>query len=343
MPRLFPKLLNKGHALCLALLAGLAVLGLAACASASAAGPTALPTVRVVSVGSSPTPAASQPPASEQIPTAGATPVDSTTVPGPLPTAILPPDATPAPTQPESQPTPDALGATRPVRLPIFMYHYIEPWPADADEIRQGLTVRPEDFAAQLAYLHDNGYVTVSLYDLADAMALGRPLPDKAVVLTFDDGYRSLLDYALPMMQEYDFAGTIFVITQLMDDELPEYLTWTQAELLYAQGWKIEPHTKTHDQLGGRGRDFQLYQMLGSIQTVEAHIGRAPRFFAYPSGSYDELSVQLAEELHLWGAVTVGFGRVHQWNRRYELGRVRVSGTADLTDFINSLEGELEP
>jgi peptidoglycan/xylan/chitin deacetylase (PgdA/CDA1 family) len=80
---------------------------------------------------------------------------------------------------------------------------------------------------------------------------------------------------------------------------------------------------------------------LGSVQTVQAHIGSQPRFIAYPSGKYDDLTIELARELNLWGAVTVEFGRVHKWEDRYEMTRVRVSGTAGLTDFINALEGDL--
>jgi peptidoglycan/xylan/chitin deacetylase (PgdA/CDA1 family) len=223
------------------------------------------------------------------------------------------------------------------------MYHYIEPWPAGADEVRQGLTVRPEDFEAQLAYLREHDYVSVSLYDLLSALTLGTPLPERAVVLTFDDGYRSLMDHAVPAMREYGYTGTVFVITQLMDEEFPQFLTWPEAEALYAEGWKIEPHTKTHETLAGRGRDFQLYQMLGSLQTVEAHIGVTPRFFAYPSGQYDDLSVQLAGEMHVWGAVTVRAGRVHTYAERLTLERMRVSGLATMTDFIAALEGDLTP
>jgi peptidoglycan/xylan/chitin deacetylase (PgdA/CDA1 family) len=229
------------------------------------------------------------------------------------------------------------------MRLPILLYHYIEPWPAGADELRRDLTVRPEDFAAQMAYLHAQGYATVSLYDLLEAVTLGRQLPERAVVLTFDDGYRTLMEHALPILQPYGYTGTVFVVTQLMDEEFPQYLTWAQAEALYSQGWKIEPHTKTHENLQGRERDFQLYQMLGSMQTVAAHIGTLPRFFAYPYGRYDELSVQLAREMHLWGAVTSGTGRVHTYTDRFTWRRVRVSGSGTLADFVGALEGDLSP
>ena len=307
---------------------------LAACGPAEAALPftaTATPTVRpVVIVVATDTPAG---------PTETATLPASPTAAPPTATATEPAATAAPPTATLVLPTPDAEAASRRVRLPILMYHYVEPWPADADLIRQGLTVKPEDFAAQMAYLHENGYVTVSLYDLADAVALGTPLPEKAVVLTFDDGYRSLLDYVVPVLQPYGYTGTAFVITQFIDEERPEYLSWAQAEALYAQGWKIEPHTKTHDSLKGRDRDFQLYQMLGSAQTVEAHIGTPPRFLAYPSGQYDDLSVELAAEMNLWGAVTTVAGRTHTWADRYEWTRVRVTGDGVMQDFLNGLEG----
>ncbi len=240
-------------------------------------------------------------------------------------------------------PTPDAEAQNRVIRLPILMYHYVEPWPADAGEMRRGLTVRPEDFAAQMQYLHEHGYLAVSLYDLAYALALGQPLPERAVVLTFDDGYRSLMDYAAPTLKTYGYTGTVFVITELMDREFERYLTWPQAESLYAQGWKIEPHTKTHAELAGQNRDFQVYQMLGSAQTVQAHIGAMPRFFAYPAGKYDDLTVQLGREMNLWGAVTVEFGRVHSLASLYTLKRVRVDGRGTLGDFVNGVEGDLKP
>jgi peptidoglycan/xylan/chitin deacetylase (PgdA/CDA1 family) len=294
--------------------------------------PTVLPT-ETVSPLPTLTPPPTDTPTETPLPTATATPEPSPT-PSPTPTAT----ATPPP-----EPTPDAEAHLRQVRLPILMYHYVEPLPAGADELRQGLTVRPEDFAAQMAYLHAQGYVTLSLYDLIEALALGRELPEPAVVLTFDDGYRGLYEYALPVMQQYGFTGTVFVITQLMDEGFPQYLTWEQAKALYALGWKIEPHTKTHHNLKGRGRDFQLYQMLGSMLTVQAQLGTMPRFFAYPSGQYDDLSVQLAGELHLWGAVTTDYGRWHTHSQRYTLRRVRVVGTNTLVDFMALLEGDQFP
>lgn len=267
-------------------------------------------------------------------PTSTATPAPSDT-PEPSPTLI--PSATPWP-----PPTPDAGAAARRVRVPILMYHYVEPWPAEANELRRGLTVRPEDFAAQMAYLAENNYVTVSLYDLAEAVALGRPLPERAVVLTFDDGYRSLMEHARPLAQARGFTGTVFVITELMDRGFEQYLTWEQAQTLFAQGWRIEPHTKTHIQLAGQSYAKQLYEMLGSLETITANLGARPRFFCYPAGKYDAVTLQLAEELQLWGAVTTRPGRVHTVADRFTWTRVRVDGRGSLQDFVTALEGDLK-
>lgn len=258
------------------------------------------------------------------------------------PTPTPSPVPTPTPTLTPPQPTPDAEAQKRRVRLPILMYHYVEPLPASADDLRRGLTVTPEEFAAQMQYLADRGYTTVSLYDLVEALALGWPLPEKAVVLTFDDGYRGLLDYALPVMQPHAFTGTVFVITEFADRELPQYLTWPQLKELAAHGWRIEPHGKTHTPLAGASRDKQIYEMLGAIESVEAHIGVRPRFFCYPSGKFDELTLQLAPEMHLWGAVTTRGGRQHRYADRFLWTRVRVDGRGTLADFVNALEGDVK-
>lgn len=250
-------------------------------------------------------------------------------------TATNIPTATPLP------PTPDSQAGARRVRLPILMYHYVEPWPANANEIRQGLTVRPDDFVAQMMYLDDNGYAVLSLYDLSDALAWGRPVPEKSVVITFDDGYASLMEHAFPTLAYFGFSATVFVVTEFMDRGLEAYLTWGQARELYASGWRIESHSKTHAELAGRDRDKQIYEILGSLQTLEANLGVRPRYLCYPAGKYDDLTLQLVRELDLWGAVTTRGGRAHGFADRYEWTRVRVDGRGTLQDFVNGVSGDL--
>ncbi len=246
---------------------------------------------------------------------------------------------------------PPAIDATLPplnpaagnrwLRLPILMYHYIEPPAVGLSLVERGLTVRPEDFAAQMGYLHDRGYTTVSLYDLVEALRTGRALPERAVVLTFDGAHRSLLRYALPIMQPYGFTGTIFAITKGMDEGQALYLTWAQAKDLYNQGWKIEPHTRTHLQLAGRSRAVQWGELCGSLLDVAEHIGVTPRFIAYPSGYYDALTLRLVQRLGFWGGLTTRINRWHNAQTEFTLSRVRVLGTETLQQFATSVDGDL--
>jgi peptidoglycan/xylan/chitin deacetylase (PgdA/CDA1 family) len=236
----------------------------------------------------------------------------------------------------------DPGASLRWARLPILMYHYIEPPAPGLSRVERALTVRPEDFAVQMRYLHDRGYVTVSLYDLVEALRTGSRLPPRAVVLTFDGAHRSLLRYALPIMQPYGFTGTIFAITKGMDEGQALYLTWAQAKDLYNQGWKIEPHTRTHLQLAGRDRAVQWSELCGSLADVAEHIGVTPRFIAYPSGQYDAQTLQLVRSLGFWGGLSTRIDRWHSLWSEFALGRVRVSGTESFQQFMTSVDGDLK-
>ena len=117
------------------------------------------------------------------------------------------------------------------------MYHQI-------DSPARGLTVTPEDFASQMDLLKEAGYTTVSMDEVLLAMA-GEPvpLPPKAVVLTFDDGYDCLYRNA-HILKERDFTATMFLTTRLI--ERSGYLTWEQISTLAAAGYTVGCHTRTH-------------------------------------------------------------------------------------------------
>ena len=238
------------------------------------------------------------------------------------PTNTLTPSPTLTPTQ---LPTPDKYGNKRTARVPILMYHYIEPLSDDADNIRRGLTVEPGVFRQQLAYLHAKDYTAISLYDLTYFLAVGSDLPEKPIIFCFDDGYVGLYEYALPSMEAFGYTGTVFVLTQLMDEAHSSYLTWDMAHSMYDKGWKIEPHSKMHVQLSDRPFEVVQYQVLGSMQTVEAHIGIQPRYFSYPSGAYDQQVIDYLKALGFWGAVTTEYGMEHTIQSVYTLSRIRMS------------------
>jgi peptidoglycan/xylan/chitin deacetylase (PgdA/CDA1 family) len=220
------------------------------------------------------------------------------------------------------------------------MYHYISEPEPDADIYRRDLSVGPAAFRAQLEHLRENGYTTVSLYELTVAIAGQLELPPKPVVLTFDDGYRDQYENAFPLLQEFGFTGTFFLVTDHLDNREPRFMTWEMVEEMSRAGMSIEPHSRDHPDLRGQPWEYLIWQILGSQETIAAHIGYWPRYFAFPSGEYDDPAQQALAELDFWGAVTTEGGRWHGYHDRLEWRRLRIRQSTDLAKFAQLLDPE---
>ncbi|MCB0114547.1 MAG: polysaccharide deacetylase family protein, partial [Caldilineaceae bacterium] len=186
----------------------------------------------------------------------------------------------PAPA-PIPQPTPD--GVVRAVQVPILMYHYLSTPPAGADIYRRDLSVTPSLFAEHLDRLLAEGYTTIRLDDLLLNLTQGTPLPEKPVIITFDDGYRDNYDNAFPLLKDRDMTAAFFIVTDFIDEERPEYLSWDMVREMYAGGMAIESHGRNHASLAARDDDYLVWQALGSMETIEYELGVRPRFVSYPA------------------------------------------------------------
>lgn len=220
------------------------------------------------------------------------------------------------------------------------MYHYISTPPEDADKYRTDLSIAPEQFREQIAYLADNGFETVDFYDLSLAITDKRELPEKPVIISVDDGYRDNYENAFPILQEYGLSATFFVVTQPIDDGNETYMTWEMVEEMADAGMRIEPHSKTHADLTVHERDYVIYEILGSQETIAAHIGHTPRYFCYPGGRYDETTMAILSDLNFWGAVTTASGSWHGYNERFEWARLRMRNTTTIAEFAGMLNLE---
>jgi peptidoglycan/xylan/chitin deacetylase (PgdA/CDA1 family) len=273
-------------------------------------------------------------------PAATATPTD--VPPTAPPTATTQPTATPEPTAtPRPQPTPD--GVVRTLKVPILMYHYISAPPVDANAIRRDLSVSPELFAQHLDYMREAGYTTISMDELVLALTVGTPLPERPIVLTFDDGYRDAYEHAYPLLQERGYTGTVFLVTSFIDQQNPNYVTWEQVAEMSAGGMSMESHGYTHDEMEGRDREYLIWQMLGSKEAIEARTGETVRFFCYPSGYYDEHAMQVLQELGYWAATTIVFGQEHTSDSLFDLHRVRIHGDYSVERVAALLEALQAP
>jgi peptidoglycan/xylan/chitin deacetylase (PgdA/CDA1 family) len=223
-------------------------------------------------------------------------------------------------------------------RVPILMYHYVSELPPNPDRYRRDLTVSPENFKAQLQYLADTGYHPISLTDLYLYLTQGYPLPEKPIVLTFDDGYRDAYDVVFPLLLDHGFTATFFVLSTPAHFESVAYLTWAQMQEMSDAGMDIQGHGREHVDLRGRSYDYLVYQILGIQEAIHYHTGRLPRFFCYPSGQYDANVIAVLKSAGYWGAVTTQGGKVHTREKLFEIPRVRIRGRDTLESFIDKLE-----
>jgi peptidoglycan/xylan/chitin deacetylase (PgdA/CDA1 family) len=217
------------------------------------------------------------------------------------------------------------------------MYHYISVPPSVDDRLRYGLSVPPELFEAQLRLISDNGFTTITLRDLYEYLAIGKPLPDKPIILTFDDGYLDNYTNAFPLLQKYGMTGTFFVLTGPADAGNPNYLSWDMIQAMSDGGMDMQLHSRDHYDMRGRSDDWLFFQIIGGRQSIEGHTGKPVIFMAYPSGKYDVNVLRFLEQNHFWAALTTAYGKTHALRDALVWDRVRIAGQMQLKDFAKIL------
>lgn len=256
-------------------------------------------------------------------------------------TATLTPTLTSTPTS-TSTPEVTADNAQRDAYVPILMYHYISVPPAgNTDPYRPGLSVAPDNFRAQMKWLKDNGYHTITLTQLVYALNIGWPrLPDKPVVISFDDGYLDNYEAAFPILKEMGFTGTFFILTNYADRVQPGYMSWDNLLEMSKAGMDIEVHGAEHLDMKGRDQAWLESNLTTASQAIQKHLGYQPRFLAYPSGQYDNLTITVANAKGFWAAATTNNGCHQQKDHLYELERMRMTNDMTLAIFKAVLTGD---
>ena len=234
----------------------------------------------------------------------------------------------------------------------ILMYHMVQPHRAGAKF--NGLRVTPERFEAQVRWLREQGF---SFYTVSELWAQWDRLPERAVAITFDDGYADNLHYALPILARYDAKATIYVVVDRHDRDWSTYkkahhnsgelareakLSDDEVRHLVASGRiEIGSHTLTHCNLRSTPDDAKRHELLASREQLEALTGMPVRSFAYPFGIYSTADVQLAREAGYETAVTTveGIDALMPRPEPLDLQRVKVSGKDNQLAFVMKMRG----
>lgn len=233
---------------------------------------------------------------------------------------------------------------TSPVDVPIMMYHIIGPPDQPAND---ALAVSEADFKAQMSYLACAGYTPITVQRLFDAFDGKAALPEKPIILTFDDGWVGQYTYGYPVLQRYAFVGSFAIVTGFVEGGGP-YMSWAQIAELSGAGMEMMSHTVSHIDLGTTDDATVIDQLQTSKSTLEAHIGRSVDYFVYPSGEpfrsgtaeRQSQVVQMLKDAGYRAALldNNGYG-AQDPAHPYELNRVRVSGGEGIGAYAGSIYG----
>jgi peptidoglycan/xylan/chitin deacetylase (PgdA/CDA1 family) len=164
--------------------------------------------------------------------------------------------------------------------LPVLTFHAF-------DEGRSPISYSPALFGRAIAALHEAGWITVGLSEAARLISTGVAPPEKTLVITIDDGYRSVFDTALPALREHGMTATVFIVTDrrsLHDRPLMTPSHWRQ---LHEEGMELGAHTLTHPMLPTLDDAEVERETLRSKLLLEDAVGSAVTSFAYPAGRFD--------------------------------------------------------
>ena len=183
-----------------------------------------------------------------------------------------------------------------PAGFPILEYHKVND---DTDDV---YTVPVKKFTAQMDYLLDAGYTPISLLDYLRAKKGKQELPERPIIITFDDGYADNYTTVLPILEERGMKATMFMVTY--DIGQPDYLSWDQLRDMQSRGIEIGSHTANHEPLTGLS-DAQANDELKLSKLILEWNGIHTVFgFSYPNGAYDSRLPGMLQQNEYLAAVT---------------------------------------
>ncbi len=181
----------------------------------------------------------------------------------------------------------------------ISIYHHV------ADDTPPSTSLSPARFKEHMEYLRDDGYTVLPLDTVITAMRNREQLPDKTIVITFDDGYTSIFTEAFPLLQSMEFPFTVFINTEPINAGRQGYMSWNDIRVMSEAGVLIANHMINHphmtDNLPGENDATRVerlrQEMLLAEKQIKQETGQSLQMLAYPYGEYDSLLKEmLADE-----------------------------------------------
>jgi peptidoglycan/xylan/chitin deacetylase (PgdA/CDA1 family) len=213
------------------------------------------------------------------------------------------------------------------LKLAILMYHAIHP-------DRSVVSINPATFSRQMDWLFENQFQVLSLQKLIEIFTTSGQVPQRSVILTFDDGFQSIADYAAPVLAKYGFSATVFIVAgycgkvnnwpgQLVDIPRWPLLSWQEIRDLERAGFEFGAHSFTHARLDQLTEEQLKFEIIQAKVKLQDELGHDITPFAYPYGRFSPLAKSLVQA-HFKLACSTHLGLVGSNSDPYELERVEV-------------------
>lgn len=209
--------------------------------------------------------------------------------------------------------------------IPVLYYHSVR------ESADNEVTITPKLLRAQLQYIRDEGYMTLTLSELKAYILNNSPIPTKSILITFDDGYMDNYDNAFPILKDLNMVATIFCITSNLDGSY--YLSKEAINEMSNYGIDIESHTVNHPKLNEMTYDEQLSELVDSKKTLESITGKKIDSIAYPFGDFNDDSIRAAKDAGYSLGFTTKKGLSDRDDNPLKLDRIYISSKYDMNTF----------
>ena len=229
----------------------------------------------------------------------------------------------------------------------VLMYHMVCDHLDKKNSKFNRLRVKPKEFEKQLIWLNKNGFQSFTLSELVNL----EEIPEKSVVLTFDDGYEDNFKNAYPLLKKYNFKATIYIVLNRFEQNWATDKDLNQAsnelnsekmltneqilEMLDSGLVEIGSHTLDHVNLPKLSNEDKIKQIEESKDKIEEIFKIKCNSFAYPFGFFDKDSVKIVEEISYSNATTTVNGVFDKTKfSNFEIPRIMISGRQGIFSFI---------
>jgi len=213
-----------------------------------------------------------------------------------------------------------------------LLYHHVS---TNSDTQDSRYNIPPEKFEEQIKWLFDNGYQTINISDLANLIYNGGEIPQRPVVITFDDGNIDNYSNALPILKKYGFVATFYIVETYINGA--EMISTDQVKELIQNGWEIGSHSSTHPHLPNISEDLLAGEIRMSKLGLEEKLGVPVNSFAYPFGEINDNIIRLTSSYGYKSAVGLGNTSTHSMQSIFYLSRIEIENDFSMETFISKL------